>query len=124
MTTLLPGAEISVKMTLRGNSSFISLVVFRISWLTEVYISRVAIDCVRDVSAAGRHLKAEDTNEERKKKLAFRSCHYKDLTETGNPRMRSPWHPECVLVSFAAVFVSSLNAPLNFRVTRQKRLRD
>ena len=67
MTTLLPGADISMKMTLRGNSSFISLVVFGISWLTEVYISRVAIDCSRDVSAAGRHLKAEDTNGEEKK---------------------------------------------------------
>ena len=71
MTTLLPGADISMKMTLRGNSSFISLVVFRISWLTEVYISRVAIDCSRDVSAAGRHLKAEDTNGEEKRNLLF-----------------------------------------------------
>ena len=67
MTTLLPGADTSMKMTLRGNSSFISLVVFRISWLTEVYISRVAIDCIRDVSAASRHLKAEETNGEGKK---------------------------------------------------------
>lgn len=71
MTTLLPGADISMKMSLRGNSSFISLVVFRISWLTEVYISRVAIDCIRDVSAASRHLKAEETNGEGKKNLLF-----------------------------------------------------
>ena len=84
-TSLWKWLVISMKMTRKGNSSFISLVVFRI----------MAIDCGRDVWAAGRHLKAEDTNGE-EKKLAFRSCHYKDLTETGNSRMKSLWYQGCV----------------------------